>query len=923
MKPELTHCLQIEPDPQSCYLKPMRLIYGAPGSGKTALVFREFGQALRDGEKDLRIVAPTATLVRHYRHELARLGFVFNPAMVVSLSRLAIESTPAAHLAPPELTRALIREALGSLSLPEFRAVAATPGLADVISETITLFENADCTPARLGKSGGLSPHGKAFLRVWERVESALAARGYSTRAQIFRAAAESAPAGRIWLDGFLKFSPVERRLVRALAARSSLTLALTNTTVTKDVYDFACELGAREDPPPGDVAPRNPETIAVHAPSPLREAEEIARRILSLNAAGHEFSSIAIAIRDVETWLPLLRTTLDRFAIPARSYFSTPLRTHPVAAFLGGLIRCAAAGWEFESTLAALRAHPSWGHSSHFDRFDFAVREAMPKRGVEGLLVCCESDRLRAHLTDCFVLEKWRGYRFRPANWSQRIQQLAESIYRLPAIPEPDDYAAFEIARSHAAALRAFAGAVDNAVEFFASPDLPVSFERFAEALELALVDAAFQVPDDRRNVVHVMSAFEARQWDVRTLVVCGMIANDYPRRRPQNQLFPDHEIERLRARGIPLLSAAEAERDEELLFESLRTRASGSLILTASARTAAGQSTVLSDAFRNAAVQEKPQSCRPAPRVAQPAPAATGIIGPESLGTLAAQHQSIGVTGLESLAGCRFRFFAEKSLRLESAPELPSKRLNRKVAGSILHQTLETWMQDQTENLLDVFEKVFVQFCEKENIQPGYEFETTRIETRRIAAKINAAVQWSAEKTETERDCSFELLGNSMPQSVTVKCRVDRIDHIGAGNCVIVDYKSGKVANVEKLVHSETSLQGPLYALAVRDKLHLNPVAMVFIAVQEGKLFGWGSIPGIKDELLPLPENWIDDARSRTETRLADFLSGHVQAEPATPEICEYCDFRSVCRIEEAEVKKSRPVKFETANPGVNSGN
>src|SRR5277367_1157862 len=69
----------------------MKLIRGAPGSGKTALVFREFKDALRTGRADLRIVVPTATLVRHFQHELARDGVVFSPRSVVSLNRFVRE----------------------------------------------------------------------------------------------------------------------------------------------------------------------------------------------------------------------------------------------------------------------------------------------------------------------------------------------------------------------------------------------------------------------------------------------------------------------------------------------------------------------------------------------------------------------------------------------------------------------------------------------------------------------------------------------------------------------------------------------------------------------------------------------------------------------------------------------------------------
>ena len=120
----------------------MRLVRGAPGSGKTAFVFNEFADAVRNGSQNLRIVVPTATLVRHYQHELARSGLVFDPGMVVSLSRFALDCAPELQLVPAGLQRALVRDTLcdtpGRLQFPEFMQVAGTRGMADVVIETMT-----------------------------------------------------------------------------------------------------------------------------------------------------------------------------------------------------------------------------------------------------------------------------------------------------------------------------------------------------------------------------------------------------------------------------------------------------------------------------------------------------------------------------------------------------------------------------------------------------------------------------------------------------------------------------------------------------------------------------------------------------------------------------------------------------------------
>src|SRR5437588_6280648 len=121
----------------------MKLIRGAPGSGKTALVLREFKDALRSGRTGLQIIVPTATLVRHFQHELARDGVVFPPHAVMSLYRFIQTRAGEAKPVPDGLLRAIVRDALQRLEFPEFAEVAATEGMTAIALDTIQLFENA------------------------------------------------------------------------------------------------------------------------------------------------------------------------------------------------------------------------------------------------------------------------------------------------------------------------------------------------------------------------------------------------------------------------------------------------------------------------------------------------------------------------------------------------------------------------------------------------------------------------------------------------------------------------------------------------------------------------------------------------------------------------------------------------------------
>jgi ATP-dependent helicase/DNAse subunit B len=631
-------------------------------------------------------------------------------------------------------------------------------------------------------------------------------------------------------------------------------------------------------------------ETIAVTASLPLREADEIARRILLLNREGTPFSGIAVALRDVEGWLPLLRNAFDRFGVPARWYFSTPAARHPAAVFLNGLIACALEGWDFASTLAVLRAHPGWGRSADFDRFDYKVREKMPGRGAEAFLQLCEAEGLRENIAACLKVEAWRDDKLRPRAWQRRFEQMAASLYRTRTVPEPEDYAAVESARSHAAALRAWSAAVETAVEFW--QDAPVSLDEFHRVAKDALESMGMQIPDDRQNAVHVMSAFEARQWRVQALFVCGMTARDYPRATAPDLLFPDADKAALRKAGIPL---SEEQQDESQLFALLRTRATEKLILSVSKRDQGGKTIVASESFGAASLAAQAQLCAPAPRP-KIVPSRAGQISEGALADLAGQHARIRLTALERLMSCRFRFFAEQTLKLASMPERPEKRLQPRVRGSIFHQAMETWLCYRTLNFVDLFETTFEQFCREYNIPQGYSLEVERILSRRIAQEVNASIQWPTVSSEAEVDCSLEF-----PGGVTITGRVDRIDDIGGGNCIIVDYKSGKVENVDKLVEAETSLQGPLYALAVREKKKLNTVAMVFLAIREGKPVGWGAVPGADFELNEMPADWIESARERSIARIRSFLAGDVHPEPHGADDCVWCDYKNTCRIEQ----------------------
>jgi RecB family exonuclease len=873
----------------------VKLIRGASGSGKTRRVLAQYQEALAAPGSSPRIVVPTATLVRHLQHEVARAGVIFPPRTILSLSGFLRERAAGVNLAPDGLVRALVRDALDRLQLPEFAAVVETAGLTDTILETIALFDNAACTPDQLRRARKVSPQARAFEQIWREVSAALKDRGFVTRAGWFAAAIENREPLRVWFDGFQNLGSLERGLIRAIDEHSDVTLTLPDGPAADDMHRFAMSLGAAHEQVNGQ--PRRPAVTVVQARSIEREGDELARRILQMHERGRAWREMAVALRDPGTYESPLRGTFERFGIPARFYFASPLRTHPASVFLSGLIECVLSNWDFAAALDAFRAHPAWGAGAAFDRFDFAVREVLPGNGAARLRDLAGED-IRERIEACLAFDIWKQGTLRPAQWVTRLERMARGLYYPGRIEPAADEASLAVARGHAQALDSWIGAVAEAELFWSDRDRPITLAEFWRVACEIVGGFSLRIADERADVVHVMSAWEARQWELGALFVCGMTNRDYPRRAPQNLLFPDSAIAALRRSGIELRTAADADHDEEALWNSLRTRARGELVLTYPRHDASGKAIETSRWLLDVeGARENAQLCRPA--VGPVRRGNAGLIkSPGLLEFMSGRHREIGITRLEDLAVCRFKFFAGRTLELKSRPDLPSERLQPRTTGLILHEALQLWLERKRQgDFVELFEQAFDNVCRKSNLPPGYRLEVERMRYREIARGVSVSETWPLIASLAEEPVEVEL-----PGGVKAVGRVDRIDRVSDNACLIVDYKSGKVHRVESLVESPTKLQGPLYALGVKQKFGWDVLAMMYIAVREDQRFGWGVIPGSDPgELKPIPENWIEDALARTAGQVAEFLGGRIHAGPSEPDGCLWCDFESTCRVEE----------------------
>ncbi|MEI9973890.1 MAG: hypothetical protein WDO73_18655 [Ignavibacteriota bacterium] len=293
---------------------------------------------------------PTATLAQHLQNQIAREGFVFPRRLIQTLHGFVEPWAGELPQAPDAVVQLMVEEATRRTARPEFARVADTAGFYSSLARTVNEFASADCDSTRLARHLPDAPLAEAFLAVYRELERLLLERGLVLRARRLENAAariESEGTGgiaTIWMDGFHALPDPELSVVAALGRHADLTLTLDDRDLTGSLRTRLADLGFRRESM-ARVRP-SPAVALVRAPSMEREADEIARRILEQSAAGRPFREMAIVVRAADAYVPLLRSTLGRFGIPARFYFDSHLDENAAVRFVTASMDAMLGGW-------------------------------------------------------------------------------------------------------------------------------------------------------------------------------------------------------------------------------------------------------------------------------------------------------------------------------------------------------------------------------------------------------------------------------------------------------------------------------------------------------------------------------------------------------------------------------------------------
>ncbi|MGP8246826.1 MAG: PD-(D/E)XK nuclease family protein [Bryobacteraceae bacterium] len=891
-------------------MRQMRLLIGPAGSGKTTRALDSLRAALRRRESGTRLLVPTATLAMHLENQLAREGLVFRPSAIQTLHGF-VEASCSGLVEVTDPVLALVAaEAIRRVNRAEFAGVAGMAGFHSQLARTVTEFASAGCDAARLEQAlagnrlAGEAPLAHAFTQVYREVERLLDRAGMALRARRLERAAERIAAEglagveSVWLDGFHALPAPELRVVAALAAHADVTITLAEGEAGDGLRTRLGAMGFAEERLPARRGA--PARLLVRAPSVERESEEIARRILQQTAAGRPFREIGVIVRSAENYVPLLRTTLERFGIPARFYFDQPLGEHPVSRFLVGALRALKSGWDWERTLAAVRLAPRFAESNAADRWDFAVREKMPGSGLAGLRELareCGAERLVPLLERMRALEEWQLFTLSPRDWAARFAELTGLVR--PLIEERiRPQTALEY-RAQAVAMHSFEEAAgETAAALCATADIPgrePDLAAFQAAFETVMARKPLRLPDGRRNVVHVLPAFEAREWALPVVFVCGLVEKQFPRLNRPDPFFPDAARRRLGAAGIGVRSGEDFEREERALFDAAISRATVLATVTYPEFDERGEPNLRSLYLEDLPLaEETARPARPRPARVVRAPSGKAVAAPALLAALGQRTAKLSPTALETYLNCPFQYFARQTLRLGQRPESPEKRLDFLTQGNIVHSTLKRWYSEGG-NIAALFEAEFAAVLEDKNIPLLYHTERLRNQIRDDLQVFANDGRWRRQDFASRMEEVFEF---QFDETLVLRGKIDRLDTAPDGRAYVVDYKYSNPATTRGKLTDENLLQAPLYAMAARERFGVRVAGVFYLGLKkEVKYAGW-SEDGFLDSL-PMRDDWLAAARQKTLRVVNEIRSGRVEPDPADPAKCRQCDYRDACRF------------------------
>jgi ATP-dependent helicase/DNAse subunit B len=309
------------------------------------------------------------------------------------------------------------------------------------------------------------------------------------------------------------------------------------------------------------------------------------------------------------------------------------------------------------------------------------------------------------------------------------------------------------------------------------------------------------------------------------------------------------------------------------------------------------------------------------------------TRLRGPAVLEAFSARTV-FSATELERFADCSSAWLVERVISPRTIDAEPDPLLR----GQVVHTTLNRFYSSlpreldaervTSENLDAALD--LVRRCLDDALASGVRLDLTELQAAELRQSLLADLEGFV-RDEAESGVAFvprrlevafgsdraapELQrGLSLGDGLWLSGKIDRIDvDPWSARGIVQDYKSGKGAHSARDIDRDVRLQIPLYVLALRDLVGLEPLGGIYRALS-GKRVTRGmlresardDLPGFaRDDYLDEDAFWaqVETARERARTNAERIRAGDVVHDPRWDGQCpSWCDLWPMCRVQRA---------------------
>ncbi len=323
-------------------------------------------------------------------------------------------------------------------------------------------------------------------------------------------------------------------------------------------------------------------------------EVEQIARRIYRMASGGEAaYQDIVIVFRDVTPYRDILKAVFREYNIPVRIYARWPLIENPLVKGILSLLKVITGPWKDEEVLEVLKSPYLMLPQGEVDLLEHKVLQwgRLDSREVWLRLISGKAFKSLSKTRE-FISYLAEGGRelegVHPASFFRAwLLKLINNFFSLSGVMRCREEAPGsqredeDLLREEAGGLRAFLDLVERQCQV---ADAPLSFGDFLEELQANVSTAHYTVRDKRHEVVNVIDALEARQWEKPVVFVGGLLERQFPKQAREDIFLKDTERRAFRKlTGVNLQEALRRSNEEErFLFYVALTRARRKLTLS-----------------------------------------------------------------------------------------------------------------------------------------------------------------------------------------------------------------------------------------------------------------------------------------------------------------------------------------------------